>query len=74
MMGGVFLITREKGNPAGEKKYGQEQAKGILLSLGAALCWGISPVLTKPAVALAGSAAVGNLISYVAGGLGISFF
>ena len=75
MMGGVFLITREKGNPAGVKVLPRSiQTKGILLSLGAALCWGISPVLIKPAVALAGSAAVGNLISYVAGGLGISFF
>jgi drug/metabolite transporter, DME family len=72
MMGGVFLITREKENPAGEKKLlGREQVKGLLLSLVAALCWGVSPVLIKPGVEQAGSAAVGNLVSYLAGGLGI---
>jgi drug/metabolite transporter (DMT)-like permease len=72
MTGGVFLITREKGNPAHEIKLpGRERIKGILLSLGAALCWGTSPVLIKPAVALVGSAAVGTLVSYLAGGLGI---
>jgi drug/metabolite transporter (DMT)-like permease len=72
MMAGVILISQEKGNPAGEKKLQASiQLKGILLSLVAALCWGITPVLIKPGVEQAGSAAVGSFISYLAGGLGI---
>ncbi len=73
MMAGVLLISQEKRNPADEKKLqARERLKGILLSLAAALCWGITPVLIKPGVQQAGSAAVGSFISYLAAGIGIS--
>jgi drug/metabolite transporter (DMT)-like permease len=70
MMAGVFLISQEKSNPAGEKKLlARERLKGILLSLVAALCWGITPVLIKPAVEEVGSAVVGNLVTYAVAGI-----
>lgn len=72
MMAGVLLISREKENPAGEKRLpGRTELKGILLSLGAALCWGITPVLIKPGVEAVGSAAAGSFISYLTAGIGI---
>jgi drug/metabolite transporter (DMT)-like permease len=70
MMAGVFLITREKSHPLGEEKLPRrEEVKGILLSLGAAVCWGITPVLIKPAIREIGSSSVGNFISYVTAGV-----
>lgn len=72
MMAGVILISQEKGTPIGEKKISRrDELKGILLSLGAALCWGITPVLIKPAVEELGAAAVGNFVSYVTAGIGM---
>jgi drug/metabolite transporter (DMT)-like permease len=72
MMSGVILVGGEKSRPAGEKKPARrDEVKGILLSLGAALCWGITPVLIKPAVEQVGSAVVGNLITYATAGIGI---
>jgi drug/metabolite transporter (DMT)-like permease len=72
MMAGVLLISQEKSNPANEKKLtARERLTGIMLSLVAALCWGVTPVLIKPGVQQAGSAAVGSFISYLAAGLGI---
>jgi drug/metabolite transporter (DMT)-like permease len=70
MMAGVILITREKSHPLGEEKLPRrEELKGILLSLGAAVCWGITPVLIKPAISEIGSSSVGNFISYVTAGI-----
>jgi drug/metabolite transporter (DMT)-like permease len=70
MMAGVFLVTREKGHPLGEAKLPRrEEVKGMLLSLGAAVCWGITPVLIKPAIREIGSSSVGNFISYVTAGV-----
>jgi drug/metabolite transporter (DMT)-like permease len=70
MMGGVILVSSEKGTPLGEEKRTRNEVlKGLLLSLGAALCWGITPVLIKPAVEQTGSAVVGNFISYAAAGI-----
>jgi transporter family protein len=70
MMAGVFLITREKGSAYGEKKKRSfDEVKGILLSLVAALCWGITPILIKPAVEQMGSSVVGNFITYSTAGI-----
>jgi drug/metabolite transporter (DMT)-like permease len=70
MMAGVILITREKGHPLGEEKLPRrEELKGILLSFGAAVCWGVTPVLIKPAIRDIGSSSVGNFISYVTAGI-----
>ena len=61
MMGGVLLVSSEKGTPLGEEKRTRSEVlKGLLLSLGAALCWGITPVMIKPAIETTGSAVVGN--------------
>jgi drug/metabolite transporter (DMT)-like permease len=70
MLAGVFLISQEKSKPYGEeKKRTSNEVKGILLCLVAALCWGITPILIKPAVAEAGSTVVGNFISYTTAGI-----
>ena len=70
MMGGVLLISQEKSTPAGEKKLQRrDEIKGILLSLGASLCWGITPVLIKPALEGIGSAVMGNFITYTTAGI-----
>lgn len=72
MVSGVVLISQERRSLSGQKKMpGREEIKGVLLSLSAALCWGITPVLIKPSVEEIGSAAVGNIVSYLAAGLGI---
>ncbi len=70
MLAGVFFISQEKGRPdVGGKKPPPHDMKGILMSLGAGLCWGITPVLIKPALAEAGSAVAGNFISYAMAGI-----
>jgi drug/metabolite transporter (DMT)-like permease len=70
MMSGVFLITREKSHPLGEEKLPRrEEVKGILLSFGAAVCWGVTPVLIKPAIREIGSSSVGNFVSYLTAGI-----
>jgi drug/metabolite transporter (DMT)-like permease len=75
MLAGVFLISREKGSgESGKRKLNGDEVKGILLALVAALCWGITPVLIKPAVQETGSAVVGNLISYAAASIVMGLF
>jgi drug/metabolite transporter (DMT)-like permease len=70
MLAGAFLISQERGRPYGEdKKPMPHEMEGILMSLGAGLCWGITPVLIKPAVEKAGSTIAGNFISYAAAGV-----
>ena len=70
MMGGVVLISQEKSAPKeGERVPRREEIKGILLSLGASVCWGITPVLVKPAVGVVGSAVMGNFITYTSAGI-----
>lgn len=73
MLVGVFLISQEKAKPDGEQqKSRREEFKGILFALGAALCWGITPVLIKPAVQELGSAVDGTFISYAAAGIAMA--
>jgi drug/metabolite transporter (DMT)-like permease len=66
MLAGAYLITREKKSFSGEvkKKFTRDEVKGILLALGAAICWGVTPVLIKPAVTEIGSSAAGTFIAY----------
>ncbi|MFA5308686.1 MAG: DMT family transporter [Dehalococcoidales bacterium] len=68
MLAGVFLITREKKSISGEimEKVPRDTVRGILAALGAALCWGITPVLIKPAVEELGSSSAATFISYAA--------
>jgi drug/metabolite transporter (DMT)-like permease len=60
MFAGAALISTEKRSIAGkkEKSLSRSEVKGILAALGAALCWGITPVLIKPGVEEIGSAAI----------------
>jgi len=66
MLAGAFLITQEKKSLTGEKmeKFPRDTVRGILLALGAALCWGITPVLIKPGVEEIGSSAAATFVSY----------
>jgi transporter family protein len=66
MFAGSFLISREKQSASEkkEKKLSRDEVKGILLALGAALCWGITPVLIKPGVEEIGSSSAGAFVSY----------
>jgi drug/metabolite transporter (DMT)-like permease len=67
MFAGAALITTEKKAQAeAKKKLSRTEVKGILLALGAALCWGITPVLIKPGVEEIGSSVTGAFVSYVA--------
>jgi drug/metabolite transporter (DMT)-like permease len=67
MLAGVFLISQEKKSAVGENKkdISGNVVKGILLALGAALCWGITAVLIKPGVEEIGSSSAGAFVSYV---------
>ncbi len=70
MMTGVILISQERSYISrGKKKLTADEVKGILFSLVAAVCWGITPILIKPAVAETGSTVVGNFVSYAAAGV-----
>jgi len=65
MFGGAALITTEKRNAKETKrKLSRDEVKGILLALGAALCWGVTPVLIKPGVEEIGSSSAGAFVSY----------
>lgn len=66
MFAGAALISTEKKSIAGkkEKSLSRNEVKGILLALGAALCWGITPVLIKPGVEEIGSSSAGAFVSY----------
>jgi len=74
MFAGAALITTEKENSAGgKKKLSRNEVKGILLALGAALCWGITPVLIKPGVEELGSSVAGAFISYCTAAIVMGF-
>jgi len=68
MLAGAFLITQEKKSLTGEKNenFSRDTIRGILLALGAALCWGITPVLIKPGVKEVGSSSAATFVSYAA--------
>ena len=74
--GGAALVTIERKSLSGEKQRGVSgtEFKGILTALGAALCWGITPVLIKPAVEEIGSPSVGAFVSYIAASIVMAFF
>jgi drug/metabolite transporter (DMT)-like permease len=66
MFAGAALISTEKKSIAEkkEKSLSRNEVKGILTALGAALCWGITPVLIKPGVEEIGSSSAGAFVSY----------
>jgi drug/metabolite transporter (DMT)-like permease len=65
------LTSSEKKTISGKKqeKFANIEIKGILLALGAALCWGITPILIKPGVEEMGSSIAASFISYCAAGV-----
>jgi drug/metabolite transporter (DMT)-like permease len=67
LFAGTVLISTEKKSVAEKtpgKRLSSNEVKGILTALGAAVCWGITPIFIKPSVEQIGSSAVGGLISY----------
>ena len=75
MFAGAALISREKKSAyeSKEKKLSHDEVKGILLALGAALCWGITPVLIKPGVEEIGSSSAGAFVSYATAAIVMGF-
>ena len=73
---GAALITIER-KSVSEKRQGgffSAEVKGILAALGGALCWGITPVLIKPAIGEIGSPLVGAFVAYVTASIVMAFF
>ena len=73
---GAALITTER-KSVSEKRQGgffNAEVKGILAALGGAICWGITPVLIKPAVGEIGSPLVGAFVAYVTASIVMAFF
>jgi len=73
---GAALITIER-KSISEKRQGgffSAEVKGILAALGGALCWGITPVLIKPAIGEIGSPLVGAFVAYVTASIVMAFF
>jgi drug/metabolite transporter (DMT)-like permease len=64
--GPALITTATRGGNDKKKGLSRDEVKGILFALGAALCWGITPVLIKPGVEEIGSSSAGAFISYAA--------
>lgn len=68
IVGGASLVSFERKSVSEGKQKGAfgTEVKGIVAALGAAACWGTSPILIKPAVEEIGSPAVAAFVSYIA--------
>jgi drug/metabolite transporter (DMT)-like permease len=73
---GVVLVGTERKGVSQEEQRGDSgtEVKGIITALGGALCWGITPVLIKPAVEEIGSASVAAFVSYIAASIVMALF
>jgi len=72
--GGIIIISRSGQTGGGELALSKGTlAKGILAALGAAVCWGVSPVMIKFGLNELGSAALATFISGVAATIVIGF-
>lgn len=73
---GIALISTERKSVIAEEPgaLSRTEVKGIFPALGAALCWGITPILIKPAVAEVGSPLVAAFVSYVVASVVMAFF
>ena len=77
IVGGVILISTTGSPVAGKSGISEGSlVKGVLVVLGAALCWGISPTLVKVGLKEVGSPVLATFISYTAAAIviGISLF
>ena len=72
---GAALITTETKSVSETRQKGLFSAdvKGILAALGAGICWGITPVLIKPAIGEIGSPLAAAFISYIIASLVMAF-
>jgi len=72
---GTSLVSSEQ-RSISEPSIGRlsNNARGILLSLAGALCWGVTPVIIKPAVAEIGSPFAGVFVSYLAAAIVFALF
>ena len=67
IFGGIIVIGRAGSSDLGEKGMSKGTlARGLLASLGAALCWGTSPVLVKIGLESVGDPILASFISYTA--------
>ncbi|MFC2013967.1 DMT family transporter [Chloroflexota bacterium] len=73
---GAVLVSTERKSVSTDKQGGfwGTEFNGILNALGGALCWGISPVLIRPAVVELGSSIVASFISCSAASIVMAFF
>lgn len=73
---GTSLISTEQKSVAlpSSGRWISTNARGILLILAGALCWGITPVIIKPAVAEIGSPFVAVFVSYLAAAVVFAIF
>lgn len=73
---GAALITTESRSVSEAKQRGfsRTEAKGVMAALGAAICWGVTPILIKPAIGEIGSPLVGAFVSYIAASIVMAFF
>jgi len=73
---GVALISTERKSVIAEepRALSRTEIKGILPALGAALCWGSTPILIKPALAEIGSPFAGAFVSYFVASVVMAFF
>lgn len=76
IVGGAVLVSMERKSVSAEKqsRFSGTEFKGIITALGGGICWGISPILIKPAVAEIGSPVVGAFISYAVASIVMAFF
>lgn len=64
---GIILISRAGGSEVGREEMAKGSlTKGLVATLGAALCWGISPFLVKVGLQEVNSPVIATFISYAA--------
>jgi len=73
---GAALITTERKSVSEAKQKGlfRGEGKGILSAMGAALCWGTTPILIKLALREVGSPFVCAFVAYVVAAIVVAFF
>ncbi len=77
IVGGIILIGITGGSETGKSGMpGGSLVKGVLAALGAALCWGVSPMLVKIGLKEVGSPLLAAFVSYTAASvvIGVSLF
>ena len=76
MFAGVALVSTVKNSSStgAKRKLSREEIMGILFALGAALCWGSTPILIKSAVEEIGSSVAGAFISFATAAVVMGLF